>query len=228
MATLRLPDELRKNLLALSKADDNAVEELYERLSTLEVNMTSDALADELASRLTRWESYDGIAAVTALLAICAFRAQAGHDAQRAASEVLTALRRRVAWDPEGNLVLKAGDEPKLRERLLRFLNLSALNVTAKALGVLTDHQRAYISARILSDIRPVFSEEVPPGPAAAVIVHSLKIEFMENGERREFFVALDSKDVRSMLTLLDRAQKKDTALRALVATSKLPFLEPK
>ncbi len=50
----------------------------------------------------------------------------------------------------------------------------------------------------------------------------------MENGERREFFVALDSKDVRSMLTLLDRAQKKDTALRALVATSKLPFLEPK
>jgi hypothetical protein len=79
-----------------------------------------------------------------------------------------------------------------------------------------------------LSDIRPVFSEDIQSRPTGAVLVHSLKIEFMESGERKQFFVALDSSDLELMSEVLSRAKQKDLVLRKILADSDMQLLEPK
>ena len=45
------------------------------------------------------------------------------------------------------------------KKRLTRALAAPAVQVTAKALQVAGDHQRLFCSARVLSDLRPVFSD---------------------------------------------------------------------
>ena len=230
MASLHLPERLRKNLLALSAATEEAAEELYQRLSALNPELEAENIPDRIAEQLTHWEKDQARGVVTSLFSLYAFRSTLGKPLNVVLNDVLQTLQRPVDADakPSQEATFTPEALEKLRARLGRLLNLEALGLTAKALGVLTDHQRAYISARILSDIRAVFHEDISKGPAAAVIVHSLKIEFMENFERQECFFALDSKDLQTLTDVLERAKTKDVALRKILVTSNLPFLAPK
>jgi hypothetical protein len=229
VASLRLPDRLRKNLISLSAASDEAVEELHQRLAKLSPDIVGEEFPERITSTLKKWEPENAKGVVTALIGLCAFRSNFNISVEKATTDVLASLVRppdRTEKAPEG-ITLQVEHRDKLRDRLIRFLSLSAFDVSAKALGVLTDHQKAYVSGRILSEIRPVFSDDGTT-PAAAVIAHSLKIEFMESGESQEVFIALDAKDLQSMMEILQRAQRKDQALRKLLSAANLPYLEPK
>src|SRR5205085_649732 len=70
-----------------------------------------------------------------------------------------------------------------LRKRLELLLGLdSTLGVTAKALDVMTEHERTFCTARILSDVRPVFSGGAEHA-SAAVIIHNLQLGFHRDGK---------------------------------------------
>lgn len=102
----------------------------------------------------------------------------------------------------------------------------TALAVAAKAAGVMNDHARAYCHARILTDLRPVFGSNVEQSPAAMVVIHTLKIVYHEEGEHKDFFVAMDSDDVVQLVGVLDRAFKKEDSLKALCAEKEITLLE--
>jgi len=53
-----------------------------------------------------------------------------------------------------------------------------------------------------------------------------LKIHFHKGNRHEEFFVALDTNDVRTLRAVLDRAEKKEAALRALLQTSGITYLD--
>jgi hypothetical protein len=103
----------------------------------------------------------------------------------------------------------------------------SSIGVTSKALSVMTDHGRIFRYARILTDCRPVFQSNPTKRPAAAVIVHTLKIGYRADHEEKEFFVALDSLDIVQLEALIKRAKTKEDALKLSLRTSKMPILEP-
>ncbi|MDQ3252968.1 MAG: hypothetical protein M3R15_03515, partial [Acidobacteriota bacterium] len=48
----------------------------------------------------------------------------------------------------------------QFKQRLAQFLNVKSLQLVAKAHDVLLEHSQVFISARIVSDIRPVFGEK--------------------------------------------------------------------
>lgn len=102
-----------------------------------------------------------------------------------------------------------------------------SVGVTAKALNVMVDHGRVFRDARILTDCRPVFRSNPKKPPAAAVIVHTLKISYRADHEEKEFFVALDSLDIAQLEALIKRAKIKEEALKLSLRTSKIPILEP-
>jgi hypothetical protein len=101
-----------------------------------------------------------------------------------------------------------------------------SIGVTARALNVMTDHGRVFIDARILTDCRPVFRSDPRKPPAAAVIVHTLKIGYRADHEDKEFFVALDSSDIAQLEALIKRAKMKENALKLSLRPSKMPILE--
>jgi hypothetical protein len=117
-------------------------------------------------------------------------------------------------------------DRSVLRERLVRILQAGGgFEITRKAAGVLLDQDHIFFSARILTDLRPVFNE-AGDSVDAAVIVHNLRIHYGENAEHKDFYVALDTSDIQSLREVLDRADQKAKCLQELIKGSGVSELE--
>jgi hypothetical protein len=115
-----------------------------------------------------------------------------------------------------------------LESRLTALLSYdNSLAVTVKALALMREHQRVLCHARILTDVRPVFSN-VPEQPSAAMIVHNLQIGFKNSaGENHEeFYVAIDDDDLVLLADTIERAQQKSKALKTTLEKSQITCLE--
>ena len=99
--------------------------------------------------------------------------------------------------------------------------------ITAKAVDVITEHKHTYCTARILSDIRPIFSRKAESAEAA-VIVHNLQIGYHDggSGEHKEFYVTLDTDDIIALKDGLKRADKKTLVLESILKHSSVQYLK--
>jgi len=91
---------------------------------------------------------------------------------------------------------------------------------------VLTVHACAYASSRILSDVRPVFGDDVDSAPLGAVLVHMLSIHYLNLDELNTFVVALDEKDVEELLEVLQRAKRKSKTLKDELLKTDVAYIE--
>lgn len=111
------------------------------------------------------------------------------------------------------------GGGTNLIERMLRVLKSEAFVVSSKASVLQREHQRILVKSKIISDCRPIFGHETDI-VIGNVINHTLKISYIEDMERREFFVALDSQDLVELQTGLARAQFKAREIKTLMEKS--------
>ena len=118
----------------------------------------------------------------------------------------------------------------KLRTFLIAALSLErTVGTTAKAGRVLTQHERIFDGARMMTDLRPIYHLDVSETPDAAVIIHMLRITQRDNlGNKSELYFALDSNDVDLMRKLFERAVKKEQTLRRVMKDSGMVVLDPK
>src|SRR5579863_4804889 len=115
----------------------------------------------------------------------------------------------------------------RLKERISRLLSLDqSLGVSAKATELLVRHKNPLLTARIFTDIRPVFTGEENPIPRAAVVVHTLELLTNTDGHRLSHYVALDSTDLQTLKRIVDRAIHKEASLKTVMAS--LPLVEIK
>jgi hypothetical protein len=126
-----------------------------------------------------------------------------------------------------GDLELGEPERADLRSRLAALLLIPGVTASAKALDLLSEHERLFLTARILTDLRPVFGEGEVATPTAALITHTLKIEYHDASGRDALYMALDDGDLEKFIEVLTRAQKKSSSLRSLVATTGMTLLSP-
>ena len=119
------------------------------------------------------------------------------------------------------------GDREAFKKKLLRFFELNTLFVSAKALGILQSNENVFRSARIVTDVRPVFGLDAKAPPAAAVLVHMLDLIYQKDGEIKHLYVAMDSLDIDILREALDRAEDKAESLKPLIKNSGVAFLDP-
>jgi threonine dehydratase len=62
----------------------------------------------------------------------------------------------------------------------------------------------------VMTDMRLLFNDELVTAPTCGVILHQLKIDYIENGEQKSFFLSMDKDDVTEMCNVLKRALKKE------------------
>jgi len=133
----------------------------------------------------------------------------------------------RAAMETSGREDLRPADWTSFQAAIEEALSdESALAVSTKALGVMQDHAKIFCDGRVLTDLRPVFRSNVAQEPLAFIAVHTLKIGYHENGKHCDFFVALDRNDVKELAALLERAIKKEEALKALTAEKGIRIFE--
>jgi len=116
-------------------------------------------------------------------------------------------------------------DKAAIRDRFKRLLNIKSLSMISKASRLQREGERLYCGAMILSDIRPVFGDDIASGPGSAVLTHTLKLSYHGDDGHRDFFVVLDSEDLKALGEVVDRAQAKDESLRKVLRGTSIPDL---
>jgi hypothetical protein len=124
---------------------------------------------------------------------------------------------------------LTTADEPKFRERLTKVLDIEALKVASKAVALQNENERNFCTARILTDARPIFGNNVSAPPEAAVITHTMKLSYHEGagGRIHDIYVVLGSHDLADLREVLDRAEEKAKSLRNFFSKANMRFIDP-
>ncbi len=125
------------------------------------------------------------------------------------------------------NLRLSGEQRERFRGYLIELLNVESVRVGAKALEVLFENQRSFIGARIVTEVRPIFGSHPEDTPERALIVHMLKVTYREQGQDKDFFVALDTTDVGTLSNVLDRADTKAESLKAFLERTRVSYIDP-
>jgi hypothetical protein len=113
------------------------------------------------------------------------------------------------------------------KHRLVKLLDLEPLLYPAKAFNVLYDHDRVFVHARAVTDVRAVFGSDTEVPPKAAAIVHMLNITCQRGDGEENVYVALDSQDVESLITTLQRALSKTRSLKEFLSRAGITYLNP-
>ncbi|MFA5040072.1 MAG: hypothetical protein WC464_00360 [Bdellovibrionales bacterium] len=109
----------------------------------------------------------------------------------------------------------------KAGERLTELLDLNSLFYSSRASDLQQECGNLFLDSRILSDVRMVFNKDCSAA-AGAVIMHSLKIEYFQGMNRKEFFLTLDADDISKLKDVLKRAEDKEKILNTMIIKAEL------
>jgi hypothetical protein len=206
VAEVAIPLPFRRALSALAALDDDAAQQLIDGISSAGPFQSVAHLQDITRAAFPEDEEDDAERLVPAILSL--------RGAARLASDARVAEVASKSVD----LDLDADARERLRELLGALLPLSAFRTTGTAIELLTQNEHNYQSSRVLTDIRPVFPEEVSDRPDGAVIVQTLQLQTWGVGSGTEtMHISMDESDLLEIRDVIDRAIAKTGTLKTLL-----------
>jgi len=119
--------------------------------------------------------------------------------------------------------ILHVDHTDDFKARLTKLLTIDSMNLTVKALSLKNEYEHIFCTARILTDARPVYGEDLTSPPPAVMIIHTLRISYHDESSRlREIYLAMDSDDIKALKEILDRAEAKSKSLQGLFGAAKV------
>lgn len=209
---ISIPAPYRKPFSALATLDEAVAREL-EAAADNPALTTRAALISAIEDAADG--AIDAAALVDAFLSLAGLRRGAEPDAAEVAE--LIALSQDFQLDE----MLRQ----QLARRLTGLLLAHSVRLLTRAYDLATEHAATFIDAREVSDIRAVFLTEPPSRPDGAIIVQTLKLEFLTT-EQQSLYVALSGDDIETLLQVLIKAQAKQEQLRRLVEEAGTPIIE--
>jgi hypothetical protein len=113
----------------------------------------------------------------------------------------------------------------ELRRRINILMSDPAIAWLAKAYDISGEHPNIFHTARVLTDVRPVFEDEPSSGIVGAIIVYTLNLEYFTSSNDKEVYVALDEDDIRLLEKAIARAREEGKALSNFIKASGLTDL---
>jgi len=147
-------------------------------------------------------------------------------DCEMQPSEFASAISASALEAASDEFKFTSDDASILTERLWRiFSSDHVLELTTKSNAVMTDYDNLFYSAKIMTDARPVFNDDASKLEGMG-IVHVLRIHFEHNQKHEDFFIALDSIDLKKLRAVIDRAEKKSQVLQAMFKAKSIIYLD--
>lgn len=190
---------------------------LVSALRDAPLKIIPDNLVPELTPKIEAITQSDLEKIVRTLFTLCTLRDQLDSSTSEVAEDVSRVIE--DASDEEHELI---------KDRFTELLNLDSVNIIAKSGSLMTNHERWMQTAQILTDIRPVFGPRTKDPPRAAVIAHTLKLSYFEDGENKEFFIAIDANDLHDLSEQIERANSKIESLKSVLAIAEVPYVDDK
>jgi hypothetical protein len=199
--------------------DLKALYELRDHLARTRVH-TPETLRGAIAEDLKDMSAAE-VEDVAALLSALSARTAA----ERA--KLLPALVRAVGIEADDDFLKAVGE----------VASTEPLKLHGRGVGLSYEYPNVLISARILTDIRPVFSPWVSGDDEelsleAGMVMHTLKVDYVtpsssSAADSESIFLGADKRDLLQFQELIERALKKHDLLDGLLAKAELPIIEP-
>ena len=121
---------------------------------------------------------------------------------------------------------LKANSDEKFQPsaEFIQLLRTPLVQMISKVIDLSYDHANLVRGMRVLTDVRPVFSEKAD-GVGAAVVSHTLRVFYTTISGEEEVSLALDQRDLASLRDECTRALNK--AKTCQKEFSKIPIVVP-
>ena len=221
MADLTIPERHRNGVVKLLKLSEDSFSQMVSALEGVGPKLFPDNLSSQMISKIKGVSPEDVSEIVTTIMTLSSHRMHDDSTAEELAEQVVQAAI-------EANIPIKSDKERiTFKYRLLKFFELNTLFVSAKALGILLSNENLFCSARILTDIRPVFGTDPTVAPTAIVMVHMLDLGYHKDGELKHLYIAMDSIDIDTLREALNRAEMKAESLKPLMKKAGVEFLDP-
>lgn len=104
-----------------------------------------------------------------------------------------------------------------LQPQLLLLFDIPNIWLAVKSLDLSYDYSNLLQSAKILTDIRPLYNEDASQ-IEGSVISYTLRISYDSRAGNKSISIALDENDVRSLLEASERALKKASTAKKFMA----------
>jgi len=218
---LRIPPRFEKSLADLIAMPRDKRQRLRELIRTSPPVLDRDKLATDIASTT---ELAKAKAATIVSMLMSLYRVIQDTPIDEFVEELCDAAR------TSRKVEAKEVDWSSLKQDFTALLSCDeTFGLTAKAFDIRKQHPHVYCTARILTDIRPVFRQDPEAAPVAAFVTHALRISSHDEGDFsgvKDFFVSLDADDLRELRKLIDRALMKEASLKSLIQTSDVQYLD--
>jgi hypothetical protein len=222
MPSLEIPEEYQVGLTALIKLNNESFQELIAALESAPFALKHTTIVNSIASKVTTL-SHDNVEEVIDLLvALNIVRGDAPVTTAEFVDDVYEAVE--DFDEPEFDLSNESRDQ--FKQRLAQLLDCKSLGVASKTRLLQREYERRYCSARIVTDIRPIFSSDIETQPIAAVVMHTLRVKYHQDDDLREVFVALKADDLEELKGSIERAETKAASLRTLLDAANVSYLE--
>ncbi|TMA87105.1 MAG: hypothetical protein E6J74_30625 [Deltaproteobacteria bacterium] len=221
MADLTIPERHRNGVVKLLELSEDSFSQMVSALEGVGPKLFPDNLSSQMISKIKGVSPEDVSEIITTIMSLSSHRMHDDSTAEELAEQVVQAAI-------EANIPIKSDKERiTFKDRLLKFFELNTLFVSAKALGILLSNENLFCSARILTDIRPVFGTDPTVAPTAIVMVHMLDLGYHKDGELKHLYIAMDSIDIDTLREALNRAEMKAESLKPLMKKAGVEFLDP-
>jgi hypothetical protein len=218
---VKIPKEAEAGARLLANLPTTQLDALFKALKTAPPSLRSSDVTDSVVAKLPKMPRQD-ISALLDFLVGVAFGLR--HVAQDKKNGMLHEVSLAVTDCLKGEVVLRNQNEIKRAINRALFES-DTICLSAKAFEIFLSYPNIFKECTAYSDLRPLFGEEVPDKPVAAVITHTLKLQYKAEGKQGEFYVTLDLQDLKSLKYTVDRAIQKAKSLKAFAGKSQLKIV---
>ncbi|MDJ0675380.1 MAG: hypothetical protein QNJ36_08395 [Calothrix sp. MO_167.B42] len=221
MTELQIPDEYKPGFNCLISIDSHTEEKLLEALRQSKPFLYLEDLALSIAENVNTLTVEELVSLIQVLISL--YKVKNYFDGS--INEVVERISQAIQNDDELTNVYDKKQQ-EFKQRLITFLEFDGvLSIASKAIELMHDYERIFKTSRVLTDMRPIFESDLEKEPACMATVHMLKIEYEDLDGTHEFFVALDSADVKQLRKQLDRAEKKTKSIELMLNQANIPYL---
>ncbi len=222
MKITQIPIQYYPILNQLIELDDTIIEDIVQSLKIVRPTLELEALTKTVASQV-RTISQQSISDILEFV-ISLYALSDEHEV--AQDEVVIFLDNFIRNSEEFSHI-SLNQLERVKHRLSRLMEPGGvLFLLSRAANVILDNERIFLRSRIISDLRPIFEPDLEKGPSSASIIHTLKLEYRQGNESQEFFITLDSLDIKQLREQLERAEKKAEALKRWLEKSEVSYVE--
>ena len=221
MTRYKIPTDFLPGFKTLSQLPEKEVVKLAEILESMPVGMD----VQDFRSAIKKEEGLSD----ESLLPVDAIFSLGGLLLEKKADESVEQLAEDLAnaYGRECEETIESGIIDHLSKNLLLLFERSDnLKKTFKAYHLLFENARNYRKGSIVTDMRMIFDDDFEKQHQAGLIIHQMKLEYVENNSLKEFFISLDRDDVIALRKELKRSLDKEECIKR--DFDKIQFIEIK